>query len=616
MRRIGYIGFYVALSQVFCTQSIGQAPPAGLTPIAQGIIQSSGHEMDCNRYDSAYHLLSDGFIHYASQFSSLDRYYVHSLISEILYYNALFEQGLTEAKQSKRYALKLGNDTLLASSENMLGLLEMNVLRYDSALVHFRMGLSKFPAAHNNSYLAYRYHLLANLGECFVKMGEPDSALFYSQWSRKEATLLGKSRGVAFAYLNEAQAAAINEDWPRARVSLSLGMEAVGHTLHRDAYLFLITEQINVAFESRNWDEIQAWLAKGTIELENDNNTDYARLHFLRTTSEILIEIGDAESASALMRQEMKLLRKIQLQQELNRTVILKDYVHKSESLLLALEVERELNNSIFWRRITILILSVLLLLIFCGALMYGAFIKRKRTLDSLSAELRLQSELSRVAALGEQERIDAVELERNRIAADLHDDLGASLAGINIYSTLAMKPALDDATRNIWMEKIKSLSNQMIDNMSDIVWSIYSVHDNFPSVVIRMRAYATEVLSLQNINVSFDIHPDINTRQAKLELRHHLIMVFKEAILNISKYSEATEVTIGLNCERDVLILRIVDNGIGIQRNQPMTGNGLKNMEKRMTKLNGALRVVSENQGGTVLVFEIPLSVQNDSSV
>lgn len=224
-----------------------------------------------------------------------------------------------------------------------------------------------------------------------------------------------------------------------------------------------------------------------------------------------------------------------------------------------------------------------------------------------MQREAHLQEELKRLEMESNQKSLDAIALERNRIASDLHDDLGASLSGINIYSALAMKPGLDEETRLKWIDKIKNLSSQINENMSDIVWAIYALHDNSPSVVMRMQAYASEVLSLQNIDVRFDIDKNLQQMTASLELRHHLMMCFKEAIMNICKYSEAKHVQITLRLDHEQLHLRILDDGVGIQREGIHLGNGLKNMERRMAKLHGRLTVHSESQRGTLIVFEIP---------
>lgn len=93
----------------------------------------------------------------------------------------------------------------------------------------------------------------------------------------------------------------------------------------------------------------------------------------------------------------------------------------------------------------------------------------------------------------------------------------------------------------------------------------------------------------------------------ASLELRHHLMMCFKEAVMNICKYSEAKQVHITLSLDHEFLRLRILDDGVGIQRSVVHQGNGLKNMERRMAKLQGRLTVYSESQQGTCIIFEIP---------
>jgi signal transduction histidine kinase len=610
MQMFRHICILVATWAYVSAQCYAQTTPPGTSNFGGQILAEASTKMDKTQYDSAYQFLSSAYIQNAHRLSALDRYYLHALLSEILYYNALFEQGLAESNQSKLLAIELQNDTLLANSENMLGLLYLNLDNFDQALSNFRSGLSRFPSAHDNQFLAFRYHLLANLGECFVKMNAPDSAIYYSLWSRDEAIKLNRNRGVAFADLNVAQAAAMKGDMVLAKASLKNGLDQVINSNHRDVVLFIMAEEVGFAAAEGNSKGMNYWANLGWMELASPYSTDNARLHFLKMVGENYIKHGDVVQGQKYLNEEMMLVRRMHLQLEKNQAAIFKDFVHKSESLFLSQQMEIALENKIFWRRITIGILVILLIMTALAAVLYMAYAKRKQMLDKVESEILLQSELKRAEMEGQQLKVAAIELERNRIAADLHDDLGASLAGINIYSALAMKPGLDEESRTKWIEKIKSLSSQMIENMSDIVWSIYSINDNLPSVILRMQAYSSEVLGLQNIRVIFVADANLNDMPAKLELRHHLMMVFKESILNISKYSEATEVQIRLTSQENKLMMIIADNGIGINLDSTKTGNGLGNMQKRMSKLNGSLTINDQTVHGTELIFEIPLTL------
>lgn len=590
-----------------------QHVPPGSSKSMEMVFVTSDNWMNSNSYDSAYATLSSAYVHRFNECTLTDRYYIHALISEILYYNALFVQGMVESENALAIARSLQNDSLMANTENMLGLIHLNLDEYDLALSYFRSALHHFPQHQPNRFLAYRYHVLANMGECFIKMNVPDSALFYSEQSKIEAKALGRVRGVAFALLNEAQVQWMRHDKNRAQHALDAARLEVDSTNHRDVVQLLIAEEMRLAYAGADRAKVQELCRLGLSELDSDWNTDYARLEFLQTASDILIQMGDPSAAAGLLHRQVKLVEVIRSKQERNQATVLRDYVHKSESLLYASQLEESLVNEIFWRRLTMVIAAVLLLVCITAGFFYLALIRRKRNLQALQLEAQMQRELKRVEQESNQKSLDAIALERNRIASDLHDDLGASLSGINIYSSLAMKPGLDEATRLKWIEKIKALSSQMNENMSDIVWSIYAVHDNWPSVVLRMQAYAAEVLSLQNITVRFDVDKNLLLIAASLELRHHLMMCFKEAVINVCKYSEAKHVNIALHLTDKQLQLLIQDDGVGFRRDAEQAGNGLKNMERRMAKLHGQLTVHSENQKGTKIVFVVP--VQQDSN-
>lgn len=481
----------------FCLGSftaLAQRVPPGTSASMQTVFVTCDELMSNNAYDSAFSILSSAYVNRLNECTPVDRYYIHSLMSEMLYYNALFVQGRVESENSLAIAHALNNDSLIANSENMLGLIHVNLNEYDLALTHFRKSLHHFPIPQTNRFLAYRYHVLANMGECFIKMNLLDSAMQYSAQSKIEAHALGRFRGVAFALLNETQVNVIQNHWDEARQSLTQAMQAVDTTNHRDVVLVLMAEEMRLAQHLGDTAALHTWCRKGLQEMESEWATDYARLEFLETASALFLELGEPQMAADLLNRQVRLVEIIRSKQERNQARVLRDYVHKSESLLYAKQLEQSLANEIFWRRLTIGIAAVLLLVGIAASCFYVALIKRKKNLQALKREAELQEELKRVELESNQKSLDAIALERNRIASDLHDDLGASLSGINIYTALAMKPELDEQTRLKWIEKIKSLSSQINENMSDIVWSIYAVHDNWPSVVLRMQAYASEV--------------------------------------------------------------------------------------------------------------------------
>ena len=83
-----------------------------------------------------------------------------------------------------------------------------------------------------------------------------------------------------------------------------------------------------------------------------------------------------------------------------------------------------------------------------------------------------------------------------------------------------------------------------------------------------------------------------------------HLVMLFKEAIMNTLKHAQATQVRLCFKIENNQLQVIWQDNGIGIQANKPNNGNGLANIRSRAEKIGGTAEITSKNNEGTTVSF------------
>lgn len=193
------------------------------------------------------------------------------------------------------------------------------------------------------------------------------------------------------------------------------------------------------------------------------------------------------------------------------------------------------------------------------------------------------------------------IQTVRNKIANDLHDDVGSALSTINLYSEVAkMKSEKENNELIEILDKISSTSIEMQENMSHIVWSLQSRNDYFEQVVLKLKYYASEALDSKNIQLDFNTHESIKELQLSSEQRKELFLIFKEAINNIVKYANCSLVKIYFVKQKDLLLMRIIDNGIGFNTQQQTAGNGLHSMRHRAETLHGELQITSEVGTGT----------------
>ena len=131
----------------------------------------------------------------------------------------------------------------------------------------------------------------------------------------------------------------------------------------------------------------------------------------------------------------------------------------------------------------------------------------------------------------------------RNKIAQDLHDNMGSTLSSISVYSQVAKiqhakgnKQVLEDV-----LGKIASTSSEMISEMNDIVWAINPRNDSMEKILQRMDSFAKPLLAAKNIQFSFSYEPEVLSVNLEMQKRKNFYLIFKESINNALKYSGAT---------------------------------------------------------------------------
>ncbi len=196
----------------------------------------------------------------------------------------------------------------------------------------------------------------------------------------------------------------------------------------------------------------------------------------------------------------------------------------------------------------------------------------------------------------------------RDKISQDLHDDIGATLSSIKIYSEVARHQWQKDPHKVLLLlERIHTNATNILDAMGDIVWSINPKRDKLEDITFKMNTHLREMLDIKNIPFSFEVSASLKTTSLGMNVRKNIFLIFKEAINNIAKYSEATEVFICLNVINDTFDMEVHDNGKGFDIHEKSAQNGIYNMKKRTEELGGTFKIVSEKGKGTHIFCQIP---------
>lgn len=204
------------------------------------------------------------------------------------------------------------------------------------------------------------------------------------------------------------------------------------------------------------------------------------------------------------------------------------------------------------------------------------------------------------------------VQRVRDSIARDLHDDIGSALGSISFYSeALKRKLEHDDGTARSVAEKIGTSSREMIEQMSDIVWSVDPKNDDAGSLITRMETFASDLLAAKGIALHFDRSDAPLERKLNATQRRNLFMIHKEALHNALKYAQCRTITVRIAFPGRNVQLEVIDDGIGFDpaNVDSYNGNGLGNMRTRAAAIGGTVTITSRIGHGTVVCAVAPLA-------
>jgi two-component sensor histidine kinase len=201
-----------------------------------------------------------------------------------------------------------------------------------------------------------------------------------------------------------------------------------------------------------------------------------------------------------------------------------------------------------------------------------------------------------------EQER--ALERERARIAQDLHDDLGSSLARISLLSGLAQADQNDPQQVQGHLHKIAEAADETVRALEEIVWAVRPGSDSLQSLVEYVAHFSNELFEGNGTRCRLDLPHDLPQLPLPPDMRHNIFLVVKEALTNVLKHAQAKEVRVQAKAGGQWIEFVVQDDGHGFDSSRnphESKRNGLSNMQRRAVTMGGHLTVQSTKTGTTV---------------
>ena len=218
---------------------------------------------------------------------------------------------------------------------------------------------------------------------------------------------------------------------------------------------------------------------------------------------------------------------------------------------------------------------------------------------------------------------IQAQELERKRIARDMHDGPAQSLSNLVIKTELCIKLMDKDIDRTkLELQNLKAHIRSTIDETRRMIYNLRPMSIDDLGLIPTLNRLIEKVKDDEGLHVEFVVKEtkayDANSIDSVINLT--LYRISQEALNNIVKYSKASNIRIELTYEPDAIDLLIIDNGVGfvvedLKLNlQDNKGFGLSMMRERANLLNSEINIISEINKGTSIHTRVPLSDKEES--
>ena len=474
------------------------------------------------------------------------------------YFNLALDLAI-ESKQSVR----------IATANSLLGVAQLHLKKYDEALLSIHKAEEYYKSVNHEQIIT----VSQNLCHTFRDMGKLDSAEFYCKRGLEEA--IKRNQQYSVSLLN-----GFTADIYEKQGNYKLAIEHLRRRMRFD--------------DSTN--TLDRTKAIAELEAKFKNKEKQTQITLLTNENFLKKLILEKQQAELLNTQYDVLEQKEQSERNAIEAKSNKLQLENNNKINKLMEKERqaqikllnEQTKSKSNQRNLILVVAILILLLVA----YNFFTYRQRQQLKLSQ----QNE----AALKQMHQV------RDKIAQDLHDDIGSNLSKISLMSEVVNKYA-ENAESKMHMKQIAATARETLSQMSEMVWTVNRKNDSLQNLVIYIRKYAAEYFEHTAISCMIEMPASIPDLEINGEQRRNIFLAVKEACHNIVKHSNATIANIDFTITNNQFVIAISDNGKGMDdKNCNLFGNGMINMKERMKKSGGTFELL--NGVGTSVILTLPL--------
>ncbi len=483
-------------------------------------------------------------------------------LGNIYYYQHNYDEALKHYNVSLKLSKELGIKKDISSVYNMIGVVYFAQNKYADAFKNSMLSLKINEEIDDKRTMIDLY---ANLGDIMDKQANYSEALRYYHISLKTSDAIHNNEMLPFIYNRLAgiylKQKRIND--ASLYLNKALAISVSGGSL----------ENLKLTYE--NLARLDS--AKG------DYNTAFKHYKLFVAARDSMFNIENARKITQL-----------QMQYDFDK----KEDSLKQNHFITETKLQAQKNQKYFyWGG-----LVMLALLLFFA---FNNFLNQKK-INRLAADAHAKQKTEL-----ELQNLQILLSERLRISSELHDEIGATLSGISMYSHLTKEqmrlaqPAEVEKSLNIMQQS----SGEMVNKLNDIVWLLNPGQDTLQKLIQRLEEYAEEMTAIKNMKLQTSVQDQFLARSLPVESRRNIYLFCKEAINNAVKYSEAGLLELTVKENNQLLEITISDNGKGFDAENVKRGNGLDNMQKRADELGADFRIKSKPSEGCSISLKVKIT-------
>ncbi|MDP2387522.1 MAG: tetratricopeptide repeat protein [Bacteroidota bacterium] len=480
-----------------------------------------------------------------------------------------------------------------------LGEIYMKIGDYDQAEYHTHLGIKKCWRPYHD-YVKLNFYI--NLGKCYAQKAKTDSAIFVLNKAlvglKKNTDQLSlctclNALGEVYMYRKEYAKALeyfTEENLIQKKINNNNG-QCISH--------------MNIAYCMVNQKNIDLHEAKKQLLLSErflyaiGNNRDMQMKAYDKLAG-AYEKIGDSKTALFYFKKHTYY----------KDSLLNKDKFHQLNELNTKYESEKkekqiQIQKSAIEKQNTLLernkLQTLTLAFLFAFSALFGIFFYNRYRAKQ---KIRLLLEIQRQEKLRENALKEKEIEERTRIAKDIHDELGSGISKIFLIAELSVQIARSNETLTENIKTISKTAKSLADNMKDLVWSLNPENSTLDNLIARINEFSSEFLEEFPIESAFDFPYHVPPLKISKEAQRNIFLTFKEALNNSVKHSFANKINIEITLNSGVLHIKISDNGKGFTSEKiKKTGNGLRNMQQRISNIGGKFEIHSSVKGTNVQI-------------